>query len=108
MSLLIEPKSAEKPGGGKSDLPSYARELRAFHRAFERELRAVIAALPVDRNMRIIDVGCGDGFYMKLFAERLVSPGSVTAFDSNAAYLEMAREHLACSRASCDFDFVQG
>ncbi|HEY2251526.1 MAG TPA: CHAD domain-containing protein [Planctomycetaceae bacterium] len=108
MATLIEIEKISSRDGKHSDLPAYARELSAFHRAFEKELRDLIATLPLAPNMHVVDVGCGDGFYMNLFAERLSSPGSVTGLDSNAAYLALARDRLASRPMACDVDLIQG
>src|SRR5579863_4508527 len=93
---------------GPARLPDYAQELAAFHRAFERELRALVASLPIGRDMRVIDVGCGDGFYTGLFAEHLHSTGSITGFDSNADYLKMARDRLSSRAVACEVSLIQG
>ncbi|MEJ7597234.1 MAG: class I SAM-dependent methyltransferase [Kofleriaceae bacterium] len=73
-------------------LPEYDNQLSAFHRAFEPELRAVIGRLPLEPNMRVLDLACGDGFYTTRIAERLGRGGSVVAVDVDPAYLEAARE----------------
>jgi ubiquinone/menaquinone biosynthesis C-methylase UbiE len=78
-----------------AELPDYAHELQAFHRAFAAELRQLVARLPLNPTDRVIDVGCGDGFYSAMFAERLRRPGVVIGLDVNEAYLEQARRRLA-------------
>jgi len=70
-----------------SGLPGYEHQLSSFHRAFEGELRAIVERLPLRRDMRVLDLACGDGFYARRMAERL-GPGSlVVGADSNLAYL---------------------
>ncbi len=54
-------------------LPEYAAELSAFHQAFAPELREAIATFAIAPQMRVLDVCCGDGFYLELLGERLSS-----------------------------------
>ena len=89
-------------------LPEYAERLATFHRAFESELRELVAALPITAGMRILDVGCGDGFYMSLLAARLGSSGLVTGLDINPAFLDVARKNESLRAAACDLQFVVG
>lgn len=97
-----------KHTGEPVTLPSYAFELSAFHHAFTAELRSIMAALPLSPEMRVLDVGCGDGYYTALLAERLTAPGGVVGLDSNAACLRLARQHVALQQTSCDVRFVNG
>lgn len=72
-------------------LPGYAPTLMAYHRAFARELRAMVAGLPLQPGDRVLDLACGDGVYARWLAERLGGGGSVLAVDLSAAFLELAR-----------------
>ncbi len=90
------------------ELPEYAGELAAFHQAFLAELTALIALLPLAPNMRVLDVGCGDGFYTRLFADRLISPGAMVGLDISAACLALARRNIASREARCEVSFVAG
>lgn len=94
----------DSPHEGASDshdgLPQYAAEFRAFHAEFEPELRAVIERLPLKAGMQLVDVGCGDGFYTELLAERLATVGGdasgrVTAVDNNPNFLRVAERRIA-------------
>ena len=103
--------SSQKPSSQTSKsamLPRYAERLAAFHRAFEPELRAVVAALPLRPDMRVLDVGCGDGFYMSLLAERLGPKGCLTGLDINPAFIDVARQNVLLGAASCRTEFVIG
>jgi SAM-dependent methyltransferase len=88
-------------------LPQYAAQLTAFHRAFAPELQAIVASLPLTPTMRVLDVGCGDGFYVGLFAERLLEPGGVVGLDPNAAFLDLARQQPALEAARCQIEFLE-
>jgi ubiquinone/menaquinone biosynthesis C-methylase UbiE len=90
------------------ELPEYAGELAAFHQAFLAELTALIALLPLAPQMRVLDVGCGDGFYTGLFADRLIAPGAVVGLDISSACLALARRHMATRETRCDVSFVAG
>jgi ubiquinone/menaquinone biosynthesis C-methylase UbiE len=89
-------------------LPDYAPQIAAFHAAFGGELRDVVSTLPLAPEMQVLDVGCGDGFYTALLAERLQSPGGVTGLDVNEAYLEQARRRLASHEVRCRVEFRLG
>ncbi len=78
----------------RDELPDYAGVLKAFHCGFENELRAAVRSLPMHSAMQVADVGCGDGFYARLLAERL-GPGGVTGFDANRSYLAEAEKAAA-------------
>jgi ubiquinone/menaquinone biosynthesis C-methylase UbiE len=90
------------------ELPEYAGELAAFHQAFLAELTALIALLPLAPNMSVLDVGCGDGFFTGLFADRLIAPGAVVGLDISSACLALARRHIATRETRCDVSFVAG
>ena len=66
-----------------------------MRRAFEPELDAIIAELPLAAGLRILDLACGDGFYRRRIARRLGSSGFVTGFDVNLTYLDQARDEAA-------------
>lgn len=84
------------------DTPSYSVELTAFHRAFGRELRQAIRAVPLSPGASILDLPCGDGFYAASFARRIYPFGKVVAADANESYLESARRRLTqCGLAAC-------
>jgi len=99
-------ESASRASSGK--LPGYARQIAAFHRAFAPELRTLVQLPPIASASRVIDVGCGDGFYVGLWAERLRTPGAVVGVDVNEAFLEEARSREAQSAAACELCFVRG
>lgn len=89
-------------------LPDYAGEMDAFHRAFERELKILVESLPIRPGMRILDVGCGDGFYLKLLAEHPARPAAVVGVDSNAEYLALAREKQSQGKRACPIEVLSG
>lgn len=91
-----------------NSLPTYTDQLALFHRAFAAELGAVVHSLPLAPHLRALDVACGDGFYTRLLAERLRSPGGVTALDINPAFLELAKETVATATMRCAVDFELG
>ena len=89
------------------ELPDYAAQIEAFHLAFAAELKAAIAALPLTPQMKVLDVGCGDGFYTGLLAERLLTPGRVIGLDVDPNFLAVAGRNPAVREARCEVDFVQ-
>lgn len=89
-------------------MPEYASEMKYFHCAFAAELKAIVDALPLTPDMHVVDVGCGDGFYMELFASRLNEQGLVTGLDKNRAYLKIANRRLAKRHWLCGIQFIKG
>ena len=88
-------------------LPDYADTLRAFTRAFGRELRRVVRAVPVAAGSRVLDVPCGDGFYTAALARRMYPFGKVTAADLSDAYLDAARATVATRADLAAVKFVK-
>jgi ubiquinone/menaquinone biosynthesis C-methylase UbiE len=97
----MRPRSASK-----RSLPEYDRQLSGFHKAFERELRAIVNTLPLRSGMRVLDLACGDGFYTRRIAERLGSGGFVTGADINPAYLSEASEDTSPKSGRAPINFV--
>ena len=77
-----------------TELPDYAPTLMAYHRAFERELRDLIAGLPLRPTDHVLDLACGDGVYAHWLSERLGGDGRVLAVDLSPAFLELARREV--------------
>jgi ubiquinone/menaquinone biosynthesis C-methylase UbiE len=90
------------------NLPDYAPQIAAFHSAFAAELRAAINLLPMRPGMKVLDVGCGDGFYTRLLAERFAPTCRVIGLDVDPNYLQVAREQMESHPAPCAVEFVQG
>jgi ubiquinone/menaquinone biosynthesis C-methylase UbiE len=105
MHAAAKPDSPQEDVSQSPDgLPQYAAESAAFHEAFAAELRSVVDSLPLEPHMRVLDVGCGDGFYTQLLAERLGALGSsetgeVVAVDNNPNFLRAAEERIRRRRS---------
>jgi len=84
----------------RRDLPGYDGVLRAYHASHRDLLRRILEELPDVRAGRILDVACGDGFYVRLLAERFPPPGEVIGIDVSPAYVDQARRSLRS--APCD------
>lgn len=79
-------------GNASADgLPGYASTLSAYHRAFGRELRALIDGLPIRPGDRVLDLACGDGVYSQWLADR---GARVLAVDVSPAFLELAHREI--------------
>ena len=89
-------------------VPAYNPLLRAFHRAFARELFKAIEALPLPEGARVLDVPCGDGFYSRCFARRLREGGELVSCDLLMNYLKMARAGVRRIRRRPTLKFVAG
>jgi ubiquinone/menaquinone biosynthesis C-methylase UbiE len=83
------------------ELPVYAPMLADYHRAFESELRAMVARLPVKEGSLVLDVGCGDGVYASWLAERVGPAGLVVAVDMSYPFLQVARRRAGYSATEC-------
>jgi SAM-dependent methyltransferase len=94
------------PAAGQQSLPDYETQLSGFHRAFARELEAIVDELPLTQSMHALDLACGDGFYTRLIAERLGPEGSIVGADINQAYLDVAAEECRRVDSGAKVDFV--
>jgi ubiquinone/menaquinone biosynthesis C-methylase UbiE len=83
------------PTESRDELPAYTEQLTAFHRAFESELRDIIAGQEIAPGATVVDLPCGDGFYSRCLAERLGANGTLLAMDHSSAYLQLARQTTA-------------
>ena len=88
------------PSPRANAIPDYDPLLRAFHRAFRRELRRAVGTVELSPAARVLDVPCGDGFYTALLARRLHPRGRVIGADLLPGYLTRARRTVA--RAGLD------
>lgn len=89
-----------------ADLPDYEPMLAAFHAAFHRELRAMIAELPVPAGADVLDVACGDGAYSALLAEKVGPNGRVVALDADPKYVEHARRSIREDPSAASIEFL--
>lgn len=83
----------------ETELPAYAPMLTAYHVAHARELRAMVADLPLRSGDRVLDLACGDGAYALWLAERVGAEGVVVGVDLSPAYLELAQAAASGSPA---------
>jgi ubiquinone/menaquinone biosynthesis C-methylase UbiE len=77
----------------QSSLPPYAERLQALHSALVDDFRLLVGKLPLDGGERIVDAGCGDGFFTALLAERLAQ-GEAVGLDSSPPFLAAAEKRL--------------
>lgn len=87
--------SSDGRAAGSGTRPPYEARLAAYHRAFARELQAILDALPLGAGMRVLDFACGDGFYTSRLALRLGASGIVVGVDHSAGYLDDANAEAA-------------
>ena len=90
------------------ELPGYADRLDALHQALCPEFRSIVQALPLDPTARVLDAGCGDGFYLELLAARLDERAALVAFDASQAYLTAASQRIKSTGTSPSLRFVHG
>ena len=70
-----------------------ANQLEALYRTRDvlRRRRLVGEALAVAPGDRVLDVGCGPGFYLAELLEQVGSTGTVTGIDASPQTLALAR-----------------
>lgn len=68
----------------------------------------MIHSLPFTTSSRVADIGCGDGFYLGLFAESLGADGLIIAVDHNAEYLDTATSRIRKLSPACNVHFYRG
>jgi ubiquinone/menaquinone biosynthesis C-methylase UbiE len=73
-------------------LPEYADRLDLLHEGLRGEFAQIVGQLPGLEGSRVIDVGCGDGFFTELLVA--ADAETVWAVDSDAAFLGAAGERL--------------
>lgn len=90
-----------------TELPPYAERLAALHDGLHVEFKAIIGRIPALNGARIVDAGCGDGFFTRLLADH-VGSGRAEALDALPAYLEAAGETLRDLIAAKRVRLVEG
>jgi ubiquinone/menaquinone biosynthesis C-methylase UbiE len=75
-------------------LPAYNPLLVSYHRAFKKELEKMLEDLPLCAGDRVLDIGCGDGFYSYSLAPLVAPDGEVVGVDLLPAYLKEARQRI--------------
>ncbi len=88
------------------DVPAYEPMLAAYHRAFARELRAMVDSVPIDPGQSVLDMACGDGVYSPMLADRVGASGRVVAVDVMPEYLELARKEAEGSPLAKVIEFT--
>lgn len=82
-----------------SAAPTELERLRLQSRVWEPAGAAFLAALPIERRHRVLDIGCGALGWLRLLRKWISSDGYVTGSDIDASMLSAARafvdeEHL--------------
>lgn len=75
-------------------LPAYAPMLKAFHREFAAELRAMLTTLPLQSGNSVLEVATGDGQFAVWLNELVGDEGSVTAVDISRYWLREAQQNV--------------
>ena len=70
--------------------PDYWPWMMAYHRVREPLYRHIIQNLLLAPDTRLLDAGCGDGFYSQMFASLLGPCSQIVAFDNNMSMLQVA------------------
>jgi ubiquinone/menaquinone biosynthesis C-methylase UbiE len=81
-----------------SDAADRVRELRAIAAEVAQPRAAIVAALDaldLQPGLHVLDVGCGPGVHLPVFAERVSPGGSVVGLDQESDRLQIAAEVCA-------------
>ena len=71
-------------------LPDYWPWMMAYHRVREPLYRHIIQELELAPDARLLDAGCGDGFYSQMLAAQLGPCAQIVAYDNNQNLLRAA------------------
>lgn len=86
-------------------LPEYARRLDLLHRALRAEFAEIIATAGL-RGKRVVDAGCGDGFFSELLLE--AGAAGVVALDTSPEFLDAAKKRLSSLARGDVVEYVIG
>ena len=78
----------------RAAVPAYDHLLSAYHKAFQKDIQRMLEDLPICSGDRILDVGCGDGFYASWLAPLVAPSGEVVGVDLSPAYLKLAQKEI--------------
>jgi len=95
----VRPLDYDAPNGAGANYD----ELRPLTTLDRRLLEAVVAAIHLGPNMKVLDVGCGTGRFTELLAQ---AGASMTGIDRSASMLAAARRKAAAS--SLAIQYYQG
>lgn len=73
----------------QTPLPDYEARLAARHDVFGAEFSRIVGTLPLYDGARVLDVGCGDGFFLALLLGLDATP-KVIGVDASADFLASA------------------
>lgn len=71
------------------ETPAYEKRLAARHAVFDEIFTEIVDGLPLAEDHRVLDAGCGDGYFLVKFLSR-PKRVNVTGLDPSAAYLKLA------------------
>ena len=86
------------------ELTRLAPLLLSQHRAFERELRAIVDSLPIRPGDCVLDLACGDGAWSRWLAE---TGANVLAIDVSSAFLQLAHREIRPAFTSDRVEFAR-
>lgn len=89
-------------------LPTYAPLLAAYHKAYTRELETMIGQLPLCYGDQVLDVGCGDGAYVRWMAPHVGPQGRVLGMDISPDYLKVAAGRTPTASFVARIDWLAG
>lgn len=68
--------------------------------AFKRRVKTIVYGLEIHDRDKVLDCGCGEGFYLKIISE--LSNCELYGLDGDEVVLNRARQELNCSRICLD------
>lgn len=101
-----ERQCSVKESSLQSETPPAAEFLRALRAAQGDVLGDMVRDTGITEGMRVLDVGCGDGFFMRRIARLIGSGGQVVGLDRDARALRAAAAN--CRKLGVPYALVRG
>jgi ubiquinone/menaquinone biosynthesis C-methylase UbiE len=80
--------------------------LRIHYEACAAGYGEQLAFCEFEPGSRLVDVGCGPGFFLPVLAERLGPGGEIVACDLSQSHLDYARQHYGDTINGCKIDYL--
>jgi SAM-dependent methyltransferase len=108
MPEIVPKTHVRRRSHASREVPHYAANLTRAHRLHRRELRRIVADLPIPRGGNVLDLGSGDGSWLRWLAAEVGAQGSATGVDLSRGLLRLSRRSLRRLRPRGAVRFIAG